>query len=93
MKLASRNQDLTSSVRLGVFGFAELHAIDTDGRFHLWGQGRDPYVLPRVRDFAWLGIAVPKTDCAVASIRLILDLATVADWAEIDAVQLVTAPR
>lgn len=67
----------------------KLEAIDDAGQTHLWWQGRDPYVPPRVADFAWFVVRVPSTDYRVKKIRLTLDLSLVSGWKEIDAVQLV----
>lgn len=68
---------------------AKVEAIAADGGVHVWWQGRDPLPPAAVRDFAWFVVRVPATSYAVARIRLTLDLASVAGWNQIDAVQLV----
>lgn len=73
----------------GPGAIAKVEAIAADGRVHVWWQGRDPLPPAAVRDFAWFVVRVPVTSYAVARIRLTLDLASVAGWNQIDAVQLV----
>ncbi len=70
----------------------KVEAIATDGTTHLWWEGKDPYVAPAVRDFAWFAVRVPATSYAVAKIKLTLNLAAAPGWKQIDAVQLVAAP-
>lgn len=69
----------------------KVEAIAPDGSVHLWWQGRDPFLPGATRDFAWFVVRVPATAYAVARVRLTLDLAAVAGWNQIDAVQLVGA--
>lgn len=72
---------------------ARIEAIDVDGATHLWWEGVDPFVAPRVREIAWFAVRVPRTEYLVAKVKLSLNLAAVPDWKQIDAVQLVgTAP-
>jgi tetratricopeptide (TPR) repeat protein len=67
----------------------KIEAIDADGVSHLWWSGRDPYVRPRVAEIAWFVVRVPVTDYRVQKVRVTFDLSAVADWVEVDAVQLV----
>ncbi|MBL9189874.1 MAG: tetratricopeptide repeat protein [Opitutaceae bacterium] len=71
---------------------SKVEAIAPDGTVHLWWEGKDPYVAPAIREIAWFVIRVPKTDYAVAKVKLTLNLAAVPGWKQIDAVQLVAAP-
>ena len=70
----------------------KVEAIAADGTTHLWWEGKDPYVAPTVRDFAWFAVRVPATSYAVAKIKLTLNLAAAPGWKQIDALQLVAAP-
>ncbi|WP_414665119.1 tetratricopeptide repeat protein [Horticoccus sp. 23ND18S-11] len=71
----------------------KVEAVATDGTVHLWWAGSDPYPRPATRAIAWFAVNVPATRYAVAKIRLTLNLAAVPGWKQIDAVQLVAAPR
>ncbi len=53
----------------------------------LW-SGRDTNAYPQGR-IAWFLLRFPKTDMAVAQVRLTLNTAAAKGWKEIDAVQLV----
>ena len=68
---------------------ARIEAIDVDGATHLWWEGVDPFVAPRVREIAWFGVRVPRTEYLVKKVKITLNLAAVPDWKQIDAVQLV----
>jgi hypothetical protein len=68
---------------------ARIEAIDVDGATHLWWQGVDPFVPPRIREIIWFAVRVPRTPYLVAKVKITLNLATVPDWKQIDAVQLV----
>jgi hypothetical protein len=70
---------------------AKVEVISPDGTTHVWWQGVDPFVEPRVREIAWFAVRVPRTDHLVARVKLTLNLATVPGWKQIDAVQLVGA--
>ena len=54
-----------------------------------WWEGIDPYKAPAQRDLAWFAVQVPITSYLVAKLKITLNLAAVAGWKEIDAVQLV----
>jgi len=69
----------------------KIEAIEPDGTTHVWWEGIDPYKPGVVRDIAWFAVRVPKTSYLVAKIKITLNLAAVAGWKEIDAVQLVGA--
>lgn len=71
---------------------AKVEAFEPDGTVHAWWEGTDPYVRPAVAGLAWFAVRVPSTSYAVARVKVTLDLARVAGWKQIDAVQLVTAP-
>ncbi|MCU0865634.1 MAG: hypothetical protein MUC36_17760 [Planctomycetes bacterium] len=73
----------------GPGAIAKVEAIAVDGREHVWWQGRDPLPATAARDFAWFVVRVPATPYEVSRLRLTLDLASVAGWNQIDAVQLV----
>jgi hypothetical protein len=68
---------------------AKLEVITPDGTIHVWWEGIDPFVEPRVREIAWFAVRAPKTDYLVAKVKLTLNLAAVPGWKQIDAVQLV----
>lgn len=70
---------------------SRIEVVDLDGVTHLWWEGVDPFVAPRVREIAWFAVRVPRTEYLVATVRITLNLAAVPDWKQIDAVQLVGA--
>lgn len=67
----------------------KVEAIEPDGTTHVWWEGVDPYQAPVVREIAWFGVRVPKTEYLVARIKLTLNLASGPGWKQIDAVQVV----
>jgi hypothetical protein len=73
----------------GPGAITKVEAIAGDGSVHVWWLGRDPLPPTAARDFAWFVVRVPATPYEVARLRLTLDLAGVAGWNQIDAVQLV----
>lgn len=75
-----------------VGGIVKIEALAADDSTQLWWEGVDPYEPPPRREIAWLAVQVPPTDFPVAKVRITLNLAAVAGWEQIDAVQLVAAP-
>ncbi len=71
----------------------KIEAIEPDGTLHVWWEGVDPLVAKAARDIAWFAVRVPKTPYLVAKAKITLNLAAVPGWKEIDAVQVVGAPR
>jgi hypothetical protein len=70
----------------------KVEAIEPNGVVHVWWEGADPYQAPAIREIAWFAVRVPKTDYAVAKVKLTLNLASGPGYKQIDAVQLVAAP-
>lgn len=71
----------------------KVEAIEPDGKTHIWWEGIDPYKAPAQRDLAWFAVRVSPTPYLVAKLKITLNLAAVAGWKEIDAVQLVGAAQ
>jgi hypothetical protein len=69
----------------------KIEAIEPDGTVHVWWEGVDPHQRTEVRQIVWFAIRVPKTDYAVARMKLTLNLASGPGYKEIDAVQLVSS--
>jgi hypothetical protein len=78
----------------GPGAIVKVEAIEPGGRSHVWWEGVDPYGQHgEGRDAVWFAVRVPPTDYPVAKVKLTLNLAAHPRWKQIDAVQLVEAPR